>query len=91
MNPETEQQLTPAERFYKSHLKRVCAYQKANPEKCRAKCKRYTDRLREQEPDKWEAVLQQKRDYYVNIRKPKLVAAREEAKKAKQAAVAVTA
>lgn len=91
MNPETEQQLTPAERFYKSHLKRVCAYQKANPEKCRAKCKRYTDRLREQEPDKWEAVLQQKRDYYVNIRKPKLVAAREEAKKAKQAAVAVSA
>ena len=91
MNPETEQQLTPAERFYKSHLKRVCAYQKANPEKCRAKCKRYTDRLREQEPDKWEAVLQQKRDYYVNIRKPKLVAAREEAKKAKQAAAAVSA
>ena len=91
MNPETEQQLTPAERFYKSHLKRVCAYQKANPEKCRAKCKRYTDRLREQEPDKWEAVLQQKRDYYINIRKPKLVAAREEAKKAKQAAVAVSA
>ena len=91
MNPETEQQLTPAERFYKSHLKRVCAYQKANPEKCRAKCKRYTDRLREQEPDKWEAVLQQKRDYYINIRKPKLVAAREEAKKAKQAAAAVSA
>ncbi len=91
MNPETEQQLTPAERFYKSHLKRVCAYQKANPEKCRAKCKRYTDKLREQQPDKWEAVLQQKRDYYVNIRKPKLVAAREEAKKAKQQAVAVSA
>jgi hypothetical protein len=82
MNAETAQ-LTPAERFYKKHLERVSAYQKQNPEKCREKCKKYNERIRETDPDRYNAVLQQKKDYYLNVRKPKLEALRAEKKQAK--------
>jgi len=86
MNQETSiTEQTPAERFYKSHLKRVSEYQKSNPEKCREKCKKYNERLREQHPEKYAEVLQQKREYYINVRKPKIEAAREAAIREKTA------
>jgi hypothetical protein len=72
-------------------LKRVSEYQKSHPEKCREKCKKYNDRLKEQRPDKYAEILQQKKDYYANVRKPKLVAEREARKLAKQQTATVTA
>jgi len=58
--------------FYEKHLKRVSDYQKANPTKCREKCKRYNDKLKAENPEKYEIMLEKKRQYYLNVRKPKL-------------------
>lgn len=69
-NPEII--LTPAERFYQNHIKRVCAYQKANPEKMREKCKKWNAKLKEENPDKYKEVLEKKRQYYHEVSKPKL-------------------
>jgi len=60
--------------FYEKHLKRVSDYQKANPTKCREKCKRYNDKLKAETPEKYEIMLEKKRQYYLNVRKPKLEA-----------------
>ena len=38
----------------------------------KVKSKRYIDHLKESAPEKYESMLQQKRDYYRNVRKPKL-------------------
>jgi hypothetical protein len=64
--------LTPAERMYKNHLKQVSLYQKRNPEKMRSKCKKYIENLKENAPLKYEALLQQKRNYYKTVTKPNL-------------------
>ena len=61
-----------AKLYYEKHLKLVSDYQKANPEKCREKCKRYNDKLKEEDPTKYEAMLERKRTYYKDVRKPKL-------------------
>jgi hypothetical protein len=53
------------------HLKSVSTYQKANPDKCRDKCKKYHERLKE-DPEKYATMLQRKKDYYLNVRKPKI-------------------
>jgi len=58
--------------FYEKHLKRVSDYQKANPTKCREKCKRYNDKLKAENPEKYGIMLEKKRQYYLNVRKPKL-------------------
>jgi len=60
--------------FYEKHLKRVSDYQKANPTKCREKCKRYNDKLKTSDPEKYAEMLEKKRQYYLNVRKPKLEA-----------------
>ena len=62
---------TPADRYYKSHLKRVSEYQKANPEKCREKCKRHNERIKE-DPEKYKAFLEKKREYYHKNKLPKI-------------------
>ena len=61
---------TKAEK-YDRHLKSVSAYQKAHPDKCREKCKKYHERLKE-DPEKYALLLEKKKQYYKNIRKPKL-------------------
>jgi adenine-specific DNA methylase len=63
---------TTAERFYKKHLERVKAYQKAHPEKMRAKCKRQNARLKEN-PEKYKEHLAKQKKYYEEVRKPKLL------------------
>jgi hypothetical protein len=63
---------TKAVAFYEKHLKRVSDYQKANPSKCREKCKRYNDKLKTENPEKYATMLEKKRQYYLNVRKPKL-------------------
>jgi hypothetical protein len=60
--------------FYEKHLKRVSDYQKANPTKCREKCKRYNDKLKTDNPEKYAEMLEKKRQYYIHVRKPKMEA-----------------
>jgi len=69
--PSPNSATTPAERFYQSHLKQVSLYQKRNPKKMSEKCKRYMTNMKENNPAKYEEILQQKRDYYHNVIKPK--------------------
>lgn len=65
------QELTQAEKYYQDHLKSVSKYQKANPEKMRAKNKRHNDKVRESEPEKYTAKLEKSREYYRTVTKPK--------------------
>ena len=67
---DIELHLTPAEKMYANHLKNVSNYQKRNPEKMREKCRTYNERLKQEFPDKYWDMLQKKRDYYINVRKP---------------------
>ena len=66
------EELTPAEKLYKTHLKNVSLYQKRNPDKIKIKCKRYLDNMKQNHPEKYQEKLQKQRDYYKNVRKPKL-------------------
>jgi len=68
---ETVQNLSVGERFYNNHKQRVAEYQKANPDKMRAKCKAYSIRLREDRPEIYQVVLEAKRKYYHEVTKPK--------------------
>lgn len=72
------QTLSVAERYYNNHKERVCVFQRANPEKMRAKCKAYNERVKTERPDKYQEVLLQKRKYYQEVTKPKLEAKRKE-------------
>ena len=69
--------LDVAERFYKNHLKNVSKYQKKHPEKMKEKSKEYNKNLKENNPDKYREMLDKKKQYYLNVVKPK-----REAKKA---------
>jgi len=90
MTEQTTEQiiLTPAERFYQNHIKRVCAYQKANPEKMREKCKKWNAKVKEENPDKYKDILEKKRKYYNEVRKPKLDAIKAEKSKVKEEQIA---
>jgi hypothetical protein len=77
------EELTPAERFYRKHIERVSAYQKANPEKMREKCRKWNAKVKEEDPEKYEEILEKKRKYYKEVRKPKLDAMKAEKMKEK--------
>lgn len=66
--------LSVAERFYNNHKANVAKFQKENPEKQRAKCKAYNERVKAERPEKYQEVLEQKRKYYNEVTKPKLEA-----------------
>lgn len=90
MNAETaNENLSPAEKFYRSHLRRVSEYQKTHPEKCREKCKKYNARLKEEQPERYQQILQAKKDYYANVRKPKIEALKKQQAEQTANAVAV--
>ena len=71
-------QLSVAERFYNNHKVRVTEYQKNNPDKMRAKCKAYNNRIKEERPDLYQSVLEIKRKYYHEVTKPKKDAKKKE-------------
>jgi hypothetical protein len=75
---ETLPVLSVAERFYNNHKTRVTEYQKANPDKMRAKCKAYTTRLKDERPEIYQTVLEAKRKYYWEVTKPKKDAKKKE-------------
>ncbi len=74
MDSTEEEILTPAERMYKAHLKNVSNYQKRNKEKISQKQKDYNEKLKIEFPDRYFDLLQKKKDYYYNVRKPKAAA-----------------
>jgi hypothetical protein len=78
---EEVQMLSVAERFYNNHKVRVTEYQKNNPDKMRAKCKAYNDRVKAERPDLYQSVLEIKRKYYHEVTKPKREAKKKEIEK----------
>ena len=78
---ETLPVLSVAERFYNNHKTRVTEYQKANPDKMRAKCKAYNERVKAERPDLYQSVLEIKRKYYHEVTKPKRDAKKKEIEK----------
>ena len=75
--------LSVAERFYNNHKEKVAKFQKENPEKQRAKCKAYNERIKANRPEKYQEVLEQKRKYYQEVTKPKLEAKKKALEEAK--------
>jgi len=75
--------LSVAERFYNNHKAKVAKFQKENPEKQRAKCKAYNERIKANRPEKYQEVLEQKRKYYQEVTKPKLEAKKKALEEAK--------
>jgi hypothetical protein len=71
--PSTEEvsSLSPAEKYYKNHLKNVSNYQKRNPEKMREKNKKHNDKIKNEDPEKYQAKLLKQREYYQNVIKQK--------------------
>jgi hypothetical protein len=61
-----------AVRFYRKHLKRTCAYQKLHPEICKVKNKRWYDKQKLENPEKYEEMLIKSRDYGKKRRQKKL-------------------
>jgi len=69
--------LSPAEKYYKNHLKNVSKYQKNNPLKMREKNKKHNDKIKNEDPDKYQAKLLKQREYYQTVVKPKREAAKK--------------
>ena len=62
---------TAAEKYYKQHLKNSLAWQKRNKDSCNAKQRKYNTNLKENHPEKYEEMLAKKRQYYIDVVKPK--------------------
>ena len=71
-----ETEMTPAEKYYKNHLKNVSTYQKKYPEKMRANNRREYSNLKEKNEEKYKAMLANKKQYYIDHIKPKKLAAK---------------
>ena len=62
--------LSAAERLYERHLINVKKYQHKNPEKMKMKAKTYMVNLKK-DKQKYELFLEKRRNYYINVVKPK--------------------
>lgn len=64
-------ELSTAEKHYKKQLKNTLDWQKRNPERCNAKQRKYNTNLKEQHPEKYMEMLARKKQYYIDVVKPK--------------------
>ena len=62
--------LSAAERLYERHLINVKRYQHKNSEKMKLKAKTYMVNLKK-DKEKYELFLEKRRNYYINVVKPK--------------------
>ena len=64
--------MSPAEKHYQQVKQAVSKYQKdpKNKEKNHEKCKKYNDKIRA-DPEKYQQLKEQKKQYYINVVKPK--------------------
>jgi len=69
-DPPPVKLVTAAERLYERHLINVKKYQHKNPVKMKLKAKRYMEELKK-DKEKYEIFLEKRRDYYINVVKPK--------------------
>lgn len=69
-------------RHYIKHLEVVSKYQKANPEKMRAKHLRRVNKLKEN--GLYDNIKKQQHEYYINVIKPKRIEEKEAKKRMKQ-------
>ena len=69
-DPRPAKLVTAAERLYERHLINVKKYQHKNPEKMKLKAKRYMEELKK-DKEKYGIFLEKRRDYYINVVKPK--------------------
>lgn len=60
-----------AERFYRKHVDRVLAYQRANPGKVNEKNKRHYNKMKEENADKYKQYLEYHRIYNRKLRENK--------------------
>ena len=58
-----EPKLSAADKYYMNHKRCVAKYQKENPEKCKIKNKRHTDKMRLEDPDYDKLRLEYGRNY----------------------------
>ena len=72
-----EQQMSIAEKYYLSHKESMRKYQQRNKEKIKEKNKEYLAKI-SADPEKRKAYLDKKREYYINITKPKLEAMKKQ-------------
>lgn len=71
------EQLTIAEKYYLSHKESMRKYQQRNRDKIKEKNKEYLAKI-SADPEKRKAYLDKKREYYLKVTKPKLVAMKTE-------------
>ena len=58
-------------KYYENHLKSVKKYQKANPEKMCIKAKKQYQKIKSNDPDKYNEYLIKQRKYYEEVAKPR--------------------
>ena len=63
--------MTPAMKMYENHKRHVLMHQKRHPEKVKEKMQRYVNKMRREEPEKYELMKQKQRDYYHRVVKPR--------------------
>tara|TARA_R110000803_G_scaffold146702_1_gene212422 strand:- start:113 stop:445 length:333 start_codon:yes stop_codon:yes gene_type:complete len=76
-----EPKLSAAEKMYSRHLTNVKRYQHKNPEKMKLKAKRYMENLKK-DTGKYILFLEKRRNYYLDVIKPKKEKKLEEAHEA---------
>ena len=64
------EKLSAAEKMYSKHIYYVKKYQQNNPEKMKAKSKRYMDKLKK-DTKKYAEYLEKRRNYYHDVLRPK--------------------
>lgn len=81
METLTDAEKESAIRYYLSHKKSMREYQQRNKNTSKDRNKKYLEKLKE-DPERYKAYLEKKREYYLNKTKPKLEAKKKEEEQA---------
>ena len=71
MEEEKTINLDAAARMYRKHLERMSVYQKKHKQLCRDKTQKYITKLKDETPEKYEAILEKNRKRYQEVTKPR--------------------
>ena len=63
-NIDNIDKLTPAERYYKNHLKAVSNYQKRHPDKMHIRNAKYYSKIKQEDHEQYLKILEDKKNYY---------------------------
>ena len=59
------------EEYYLKHRQSIKKWQQKNPEKVRQYALEYQHKMKKENPDLYEAMLKRKKEYYINVVKPR--------------------